>query len=533
MMSDPDDRPELDAKHDELGEAAFDEEALRARRRQYGIAVAATALAIAAILAIPWRDSVQASGRIAPQRWAHVHSEAPGVVREVMHTAGDSVEEGDLIAVLDSDEQRDALEAARLALARQRQKLADLELRLRENTILREGADAVAQFAGERAVAAERIDGSRIAALDPAADAALDGVRKFATEVRAQMSRDQSARAEAAFEGEELHRTARSAMSRYSERAATVANHLTKVAGPEAGRQFRFELDDVHFSYALADHSMEEILMKYDLVAQGLLAPVTLRALVLELERETMELAHGFRALAGSARSLLGSRAEQSERVRGSEESRRLLANESERLESERSIVMSEIAEAELSVRAAERHQGKTEIRAPIRGTLAGESLAHFDAVAANGSVGVVEDAGQLVAKVHVDATDLRRIEVGQAVEARARGGRALRGAVTWMVPLAGQEVRDQEWNVLIQLEGDGAGVALGEKVVAAIDVGRRSLLRRWFKPEEEVATEPRIAFVEDPTELRASGMVRKLGVVGHEQVASEPPDMENHADGG
>ena len=98
----------------------------------------------------------------------------------------------------------------------------------------------------------------------------------------------------------------------------------------------------------------------------------------------------------------------------------------------------------------------------------------------------------------------MRRIEVGQAVDARARSGRALRGSVVWTVPLAGQEVRDQAWNVLIQLEGDNAGVELGEKVVAAIDVGRRSLLRRWLAPADEVATEPRIAFVEDPTELRA-----------------------------
>jgi multidrug resistance efflux pump len=523
-MSDLDQRPETDPDQGALDEALIDEEALSARRRQYGLAVAAIAIAAAAILAFPWRASVEASGRIAPQRWARVHSEAPGVVREVMYTPGDAVEERDIIAVLDFDEQRDALEAAHLALTRERQKLADLELRLRENAILREGAEAVAESAGRQAVASERIEGSRLTALDQDADAALESMRGFAIEVRGQISKDRSARAEAAFVGENLHRNVRSAMARYSERATAVADHLAKVAGSEAGRQFRFELEDVRFSYALADHSMEEILMKHELVAQGLLAPTVLRALVLELERETMQLSHGFRALAGSARVLLGSRAEQSERVRGAEESRRLLANESERLEAERSSITSEIARAELAVRTAERHQGKTAIRAPIRGTLAGEPLSQFDRVGENTSVGVVEDVDRLVLKVHVEESDLRRVAIGQAVEARARSGRALRGSVIWTVPLAGQEVRDQAWNVLIQLEGDDVGAELGEKVAAVIDVGRRSLLRRWLDPGNEVAAEPRMAIVDDPTELRASGVLRELGAPGREQVASEPP---------
>jgi multidrug resistance efflux pump len=533
MMSELDQRPETEPDQAELDDALIDEEALRARRRQYGLGVAAVALAATAILAFPWRASVDASGRIAPQRWARVHSEAPGVIREVVHMPGDVVEQGDVIAVLDFDEQRDALEAAQLALTRERQKLADLDLRLRENAILREGADAVAEFAGERAVASERIDGSRLAALDRDADVALASVRGFATEVRSQLSQGRSAREGAAFAGESLHGKVRTAMARYSERASAVASHLAKVAGSEAGRQFRFEFEDVRFSYALADHSMEEILMKHELVAQGLLAPVALRALVVELERETMQLSHGFRSLAGSARTLLGSRAEQSERVRGAEENRRLLANESDRLEAERAGITSEIARAELAVRTAERHQGKTSIRAPIPGTLAGESLARWDPVGENTAIGVVEDVDRLVLKVHVEEQDLPRVEIGQTVVARARSGRALRGAVTWTVPLAGQEVRDQAWNVLIQLEHDEGAVAVGDKVAATIDVGRRSLLRRWLDGGEEVVTEPRIAFVNDPTELRSLGMLRELVAPGREQIAAEPPGTGNHGGGG
>src|SRR5579871_1444373 len=432
-MTEQDPRPEPDADQNELNEAQFDEEALRARRRQYGLTAAAIAIAAAATLAIPWRDHVEASGRIAPQRWARVYSEAPGVVREVKRTSGDVVEEGEVIALLDFDEQRDALEAARLALERERQKLADVELQLRENAIQREGADAVARVAGEGAAAAQRIDDSRIAALDPVADATLEGVRGFTSQVRAELYR--SARAEDEFKGEDLYREVRDAMARYSESAAAVADQLTKVAGIEAGRQFRFELEDLRFAYDLADQSMEEILMKHGLAARGLLAPVALREPCIELERETMELAHSFRAVSGSARSQLGSPAEQSERVRGAEESRRLLANESERLEAQRASVASEITAAEIAVRSAERHQGETVIRAPIRGTLDGESLAPYIAVSANTPVGVVEDASRLVLKVRVEESALRRIKVGQAVDSRAGDGRALRGFVVWTTP--------------------------------------------------------------------------------------------------
>jgi multidrug resistance efflux pump len=535
-MSEHNPRPELDADRGEVDASQFDEEALRARRRQYKLAAAAIVIVVAATLAVPWRDHVKAGGRIAPQRWARVHSEAPGVVREVTHTSGDPIEEGEVIAVLDYDEQRDALEAARLVLAREREKLADLELRLRENAIQREGADAVAKLAGERALAAERIDGSRLAALDPLADAALEGVRAFSNEARAEVAKNRGdGHPQSVFRGAELSRDARSDMARYSERAGAVADQLTRLAGPEAGRQFRFELEDLRFAYDLADHSMAEILMKQELVQRGFLAPVALREPCIELEREAMQLAQSFRALSGGARALLGSPAEQSERVRSAEESQRLLFSESGRLEAERASVSSDIAAAEIAVRAAERHQGKTAIRAPIRGTLAGESLARFDPVSANASVGTIEDASRLVLKVQVDGTDFRRVKVGQSVESRARDGRPLRGSVFWRTPVRGQEVRDQAWNVLIQLEGDNSGVSLGEKVMASIDVGRRSLLGRWLEPANSTATEPRVAFVEDPTELRKQpGEPRESVAAVPEQLS--PPErrtVRNGTDGG
>jgi multidrug resistance efflux pump len=526
--------PELDAEQGELDESQFDEEAAIARKRQYAFVVGTITVLVIGFLAIPWRDHVNASGRVAPQRWARVRSEAPGVVREVTHSIGDALEEGEIIAILDFDAQRDALEAARLALPRERQKLADLELRQRENTIQREGADAVAKSAGERADGVQRVDGSRLAALDPVADATLRGVRVFTIGVRAELSRNRSAPAQTVFNGEALYRQVRDSMARYSERAAAVADQLVKVAGTDSGRQFNFELEDLRFAYDLADHSMEEILMKLQLVDQGFLAAVSLRAPCLELERETMELTHSFRTLSASARTILGSPEEQSEHVRGAEETRRLLASESERIEAERASVASEIAAAELAVRSAERNQGKTVIRAPIRGTLAGESLSRFDAVGANASVGVVEDASRLVFKVSVPGNDFRRIKVGQPVEFEAPGGKTFRGSVAWTTPLEGQVVRDQAWNVLIQLNDNSAGFKSGDKVIVSIDVGKRSVLGRWLEPAGEIASAPRVALVEDPTELRRPVGAPPGSVAAvHEQPSSERPGINKSADGG
>ncbi len=103
-MADLDYRPDPD----ELEDAEF-EEALRARNRRRLIGACVVAGALVAGLTMPWSQSVDVSGRAAPARWARVRSEVPGIVREVRRRSGDAVQEGDVIAVLDSDEQRDAL----------------------------------------------------------------------------------------------------------------------------------------------------------------------------------------------------------------------------------------------------------------------------------------------------------------------------------------------------------------------------------------------------------------------------------------
>src|SRR6185295_19119586 len=172
---------------DDLEDLEF-EQALRARaRRRWTIAAAALGVALA-LLIVPWRESITMSGRVAPARWARVRSEVPGLVREVKRRGGEPVQEGDVIAVLDSDEQRDALEGARLALTRERQKLADLELRLRENAILRGGADAAVDDAQRRAAAAERIEDARLAELEPASASVLESVRGFIVKARGQVA---------------------------------------------------------------------------------------------------------------------------------------------------------------------------------------------------------------------------------------------------------------------------------------------------------------------------------------------------------
>jgi multidrug efflux pump subunit AcrA (membrane-fusion protein) len=485
------------------------EEALRTRTRRRWMLGGVTLALIAALLIVPWSESVELTGRVAPGRWARVRSEAPGVVREVRRRSGDLVQEGDVIAVLDSDEQRDAVEGARLALTRERQKLADLELRLRENSILREGAEAAVRDAERRAAAAARIEEARFTELEPASASVLEGVREFTIKARDQVAI--AASSAPPFPGDQVLQAIEAAMARYVERAKQIAAHLSSVAGEEAGRDLTARLENVRFSFGLAESSMREIVRKHEFVTRGLLAPAELRGLVNGLEHEGRDLEHSFEGLASAARGWKGSPVERREWVRSAEEKRQLLANETQRVEAERETVASGIAQAELAVRAAERNEGKTAIHAPISGTLAESALAELDGVAANAPVGVVEDANQVVLKVHVLDVYWPRVAEGQAVNANVNG-RVIRGTVAWKVPRLGQEVRDQQWNVLIRLDGDVAGVQPGTKVNGAVGVGWRSLLWRWIdRHGPDTASASGSVFIDDPTEQRSSGAGAQL----------------------
>ena len=490
---------------DEIEEEDLEfEEALRTRTRRRWMIGGGTLALIAALLIVPWSESVELTGRVAPARWARVRSEAPGVVREVRRRSGDPVQEGDVIAVLDSDEQRDAVEGARLALTREHQKIADLELRLRENSILREGAEAAVRDAERRAAAAARIEEARFAELDPASASVLEGVREFTIKARDQVA--VAASSAPPFPGDEMMRAAEAPMARYVELAKRIAAHLSSVVGAEAGRDFTARLENVRFNFGLADSAMREIVRKHEFVTRGLVAPVELRGLVNELERESRDLQQSFDGLASAARGWKGSPAERGEWVRSANEKRQLLANEAQRVEAERETVASAIAQAELAVRAAERNEGKTEIHAPISGTLAESALAELDGVSANASVGVIEDANQVVLKVRVLDVYWPRVAEGQSVNANVNG-RVIRGTVSWKVPRLGQEVRDQQWNVLIRVDGDVAGVQPGTKVNGAVGVGWRSLLWRWTdRHGPETASASGAVLVDDPTELRSSG---------------------------
>jgi multidrug efflux pump subunit AcrA (membrane-fusion protein) len=489
---------------DEIDEEDLEfEEALRARTRRRWIVGGGMVALIAALLVIPWSESIELSGRVAPARWARVRSEAPGVVREVRRRSGDPVQEGDVIAVLDSDEQRDAVEGARLALTREHQKLADLELRLRESSILREGGDAAVRDAERRATAASRIEDARLAELEPASSAVLRNIREFTIKARDQVAI--AASSAPPFPGDEMLRAVEVPMSRYVERAQQIAAHLNNAVGDEAGRDFTARLENVRFNFGLARSSMYEIARKHEFVTRGLLAPVELRGLVNELEGESRDLGQSFDGLASAARGWKGSPTERHEWVRSAEEKRQLLENEAQRIEAEREAVASAIGQAELAVRAAERNEGKTAIHAPMSGTLAESALAELDGIAANAPVGVVEDTNQLVLKVHVPEADWPRVAEGQVANANVNG-RMIRGKVAWKVPRLGQEVRDQQWNVLIRVDGDVPKIQPGTKINGAVNVGWRSLLWRWIdRRKPESASASAAALVDDPTERRSS----------------------------
>jgi multidrug efflux pump subunit AcrA (membrane-fusion protein) len=523
---------ELEPYDDAIEEEVVDEEALRAGRRRRLIALGVAAIAAAAVLAIPTTHTVDAKGRLAPQQWAYVRSEAPGVVRELRRHAGDRVARGEVIALLDFDEQRDALEAARLGLARARQQLADLDLRLEENRILLEGADAALEEAKRRMLAATKVQVSWITALEPASEPVLRGVRAFVDDARRELAIDRRSRAETKFRGAEARQAVRESMERYAERAGDVVDQVGDAAGDEARSALEFEIENVRFAFGLADRTMQELLMKRGLVEQDFLAPSALGELAHQLEREAMTLTQAFRSFASAARAHADARATRNAERRTAEEGRKLLANERERLLAEREGVESLVGQAELAVRSAERHQGKTAVRAPIDGQLLEISLAEQAPVMASAAVGVVEDPHRLVLKAHVAGGDLARVAEGQRARVVAtRGSSPPRdGTVAWRVPVAGQEVRDQEWNVLIELAGDADHLEPGFEAHAAVEIGRRSVLRQLWSLVSDSAEvpEPRVAFVDDPTERRSAGPVRELALDGEAPllapVVAEPP---------
>jgi hypothetical protein len=237
------------------------------------------------------------------------------------------------------------------------------------------------------------------------------------------------------------------------------------------------------------------------------------------LERESRDLSQSFTGVSTVTRGLVGSPSDRREWVRNAEEKRQLLANETERVEAERETVESSIAQAELLVRAAERNQGKTAIHAPISGTLSETQLAELDGVGPNASVGVIEDTDRLVLKVRVLDADWPLVAEGQVVRADI-GGRSVTGTVAWKVPRAGQEVRDQEWNLLVNVDGDVSGIEAGSKVDGAVVVGRRSWIRRLLDRQHgrqyaSSVAGTRLALVDDPTEQRTSGDVGELAASG------------------
>ena len=93
--------------------------------------------------------------------------------------------------------------------------------------------------------------------------------------------------------------------------------------------------------------------------------------------------------------------------------------------------------------------------------------------------------------------------------------------------------MHDQGWNVLVKVEGNGAAFEMGEKVVASIDVGRRSLLARWLKPADDFIG-PRVDYVRDPTEVRKPLEVSSESIAAvHEQPSAERTAVRAAADGG
>jgi hypothetical protein len=338
-------------------------------------------------------------------------------------------------------------------------------------------------------------------------------VRTFTITARGQLAID--GRKAAPLRAEQSMQEIETAMANYVARADAVADRLSSGAGDEAARELRAAARRraVHLCARrqLDAGDRPQARGRGARPARAGRAPRDRGSIGAREPRPGPEL----RGVATVTRGLVGSTGDRREWVRTAEEKRQLLANETERVEAERETVQSSIAQAELLVRAAERNEGKTAIHAPISGTLSETQLAELDGIGPNASVGVIEDTDQLVLKVRVLEPDWPLVAEGQAVSADI-AGRTVTGTVAWKVPRAGQEVRDQEWNLLVRVDSDVTGIEAGAKAEGAVIVGRRSFLRRLLDRQQgrqyaSSVAGTRLALVDDPTEQRSSADVGDL----------------------
>jgi RND family efflux transporter MFP subunit len=194
------------------------------------------------------------------------------------------------------------------------------------------------------------------------------------------------------------------------------------------------------------------------------------------------------------------------------------------------------LAQARAEVAIAGAQHGRTQVRAPFAGRLAGRHADPGAMLAAGAPIFTVVDDSLLEFRAAVPSADYPRVKVGAAVDVAvdALAGRAVRGRVARVIPLV--EERTRSFAVVVEVPG-GAGLVGGMFARATVRVGEipgalvvppAALVRDGADPlradvfliEEAVARRRSVSLgVEGPDAVQVTG-----GLEAGQAVVLDPP---------
>jgi HlyD family secretion protein len=356
-------------------------------------------------------NRVVAEGVVEPARWSELSFEMPGQVVEVHAETGQSVQQDDLLARLDTDELELALQNAQQDVLAQQATLDLLLEGSRQEVIARadkDNADAIAQ--AEIALRAKELQLERAQLDDPGIDvaAAQTGVQQLQSQlaqVRAQNPTDQVAAAQIALERANI--ALDDAQNEYNKA-------LDRPWEDQAIRDaWAKELEQMQLNHRLAQAQLDGALQAqraHTLSLSVLQAQIEEAQTRLEQARVAEE---AYPVTLETLSADVDAARVQLEALRSWENPHRDPAREGEIAQARAGLRKAEIAVEQLQLQLAD-----AELRAPFAGTLADVDLQVGDQVTAGQVVLVLATLDELqVLTTDLTELDVGRIAVGNAVE--------------------------------------------------------------------------------------------------------------------
>ncbi len=395
---------------------------------------------------------VSAAGNLALASEQQVVIQVGGLVRELLVKAGDSVEAGDLLVVLDS---QDAERAVEQALLDQMAAQADYDDQL-------DGADPL-----------------EIAA----AEASLRAAEEKLADVMAGPSASEIAAANASL-------------------SAAQAAYQDLQAGPTQA-----ELTQLATALRKAEVTLQEAQSNYDGIAWRNDAGMTSEAATLQtatLDYENAQAAYEESTAPAStsdlqsALSSIQSAQEQVDTLLARPNTSEIADAQSQVASAESSLkqlqaggntsaletARVQLAQAQLQLNNAIADLANTEVRAPMAGTILALDLAKGQQVSPGTLAATMADVGNLELTVNVSEVDIEQVQVGQPAEIMldALPGQSFAGTVSQMSPASDPAQSVVNYPVTIQLvEEDLRGVRAGMTAVATLQ--NQEIASGWLAP--------------------------------------------------